>query len=363
MLGFNQSPFYRLSMILLAGILLVACDNQDNKLPASVAAPVVVLKAHTLMLSHRVEALGTAQAEESVTITARVAGRLDEIAFSDGQRVNKGDVIARMDQRAEQAQLIASQAQLHEHQRELKRLKTLLTRKATASRTVDERKTLLAVTASRVKEIKAKIDELTLIAPFDGKLGIRRVSPGAMIQPGTMITTLDATEKIKLDFTIPSTELSGIAVGAIVEASTTALPREQFIGRLTSVDSRIDPLTRSLLLRAEIDNQTGRLIPGMLMRVVLKSASREALVVPEESITQRQGKHFLTLVDENNKVELRVIEIGLREDGLVEIRRGLTAGEQVVVRGMGFVRSGQLVTIKQIWTSIDDRHASSAHAQ
>lgn len=344
------------SLLLLSGcisaLLIGGCDSHDNTGKKTANKPVVVLKAYAMTLHDRVEALGTAEAREAVNITARLAGRLEEISFTDGQFVHKGDVIARMDQDEEQAQLVAATAQMAEHQREIKRLEMLLARKAAATRDLDERKTLAAVTASGIAQIRARIAELTLTAPFDGKLGIRRVSPGALIQPGTLITTLDAADTINVDFTIPSTSLQGLAAGAAIQATTGARAGELFTGTLTVIDSRIDPLTRSILLRARIDNRDGRLIPGMLMRVVLLEHEREALMVPEESITQRQKAHYLTLVGADGVVEQRVVQTGRRRDGLVEIVHGLVAGEQVMVRGMGFVKPGQAVTVSETWERI-----------
>lgn len=355
-------PFQFLTL-LIATLLISACSDQGVKRGPRGATPVALFAAHQVTLSNRVEAMGTAQADESVTITSRVTGRVFEILFEDGQQVKKGDLLVRMEQKAEQAQLASTQAQLSEHQREIKRLENLLARKAAARRTLDERKTLQIVTESSVQEIRARIEELTLKAPFSGRLGIRRVSPGAMIQPGTVITTLDATDKIKVDFTVPSTQLNGLTVGTVIQASSGTLDGEIFSGLLTAMDSRIDPTTRSMLLRAEIDNKSGKLIPGMLMQIVVKGRSRDVLAVPEESVTQKQNKHFLTLVGDDNRALLRAVEIGLRSDGLVEIRKGLAVGERVVVRGMGMVRQGSAVSIKETWTSIADRNSAIAQAR
>lgn len=347
-------PLSFLLMFALFTLLAGGCSDQGDGPKQVAAKPVVVVKAHTLTLHDRVEALGTAQASESITITAGVAGKLEEASFSDGELVRKGRVIVRMDQDEEQAQLVAASSQLAEHQREIRRLEALLARKAAASRDLDERKTLAALTASSIKQIRARIGELTLTAPFDGRLGIRRVSPGALIQPGTVITTLDASGVIKLDFTIPSTQLQGLKTGIRVEARSDALPGQLFAGQIAAIDSRIDPVSRSILLRALIDNPDGLLIPGMLMRVTLLKEKREALVLPEESITQKQDKHFITLVNANGVAELRAVQTGLRRDGLVEIRQGLAVGEQVVVRGMGFIKEGQRVEISESWNRIRD---------
>ena len=355
--------FLPLLTVCMLALHVSACGNQADTSKNTAAKAVVVLKAHAVLLSDRMEALGTAQANESITITSKLAGKLESISFSDGQKVHKGDILARLDQDEEQAQLVTAEVQLAEHAREVKRLQTLLARKAAATRDMDERKTLLAVTASNIVQIKARISELTLTAPFDGKIGIRRISPGALIQPGQVITTLDETDPIKLDFNIPSTMLQDLKLGDRIEARADALGDQVFIGTINATDSRIDPLTRSMLLRAVIANPDGRLIPGMLMRVTLLANQRMALIVPEESVTQKEDKHFITLVSPEGKAVVRTVEPGLRRDGIVEIRQGLSAGERVVVRGMGFVKPGQAVSVNETWEELRDSQFSPSPSQ
>jgi len=356
----------RILSVLIAGmfvLLVSACGGSDHAPKQAAAKQVVVLKAYAMKVHDQVEALGTAQANESITITAKVSGRLDAIKFTDGQQVKKGDVIAVLDQDEEQAQLKAAEVQLAEHVREVKRLQTLLARKAAATRDLDERKTLAAVTASNVNEIKARIAELTLKAPFDGKIGIRRVSPGALIQPGQVITTLDQIDPIKLDFSIPSTMLEGLHAGDRIEARADALGGQPFIGTVSATDSRIDPLTRSILLRAIIDNSEGKLIPGMLMRVTILAHERQALMVPEEAVTQKQDKHYLTLVGADGSAVIRPVRVGTRQHGLVEMLDGLSVGERVVVRGMGFVKPGAKLQVTETWDRIQDSQFSATAGQ
>lgn len=354
-----MKPMIHLYTLLLASVLILsACGSEEAKKVAPPSKPVVALKVYTITLHDRIEALGTARARESVIITARVAGMLEKVAFTDGQQVRKGDVIVTMDQDEALAQLATAKVQLAEHKRETKRLEALLARKAASRRDLDERRTLAALTASTINEIKARIDELTLRAPFDGRLGIRRVSPGALVQPGVIITTLDASDSIKLDFSVPSTLLNDLKPGTHIEARADALGSHVFKGSVTATDSRIDPLTRSMLLRAEIDNPEGMLIPGMLMRVTLLTNRREAVIVPEESITQKQKSHFLTIVTANGTAEIRAVQTGIRRDGVVEIKQGLRAGELVVVRGMGFVKQGQKLKVSKTWERIQSSQYS-----
>lgn len=347
----------RLILIAPLLLLLAACSSDEGQ-RKSPEKPVVALKAYSVTINDRIEALGTANASESVDITAKASGKLESVAFTDGQRVKKGDVIVSLDQGEEQAQLAAATAQLAEHRREIKRLKELLAKKAAAERDLDERKTLAAVAAANVEGLKARIEELTIRAPFSGTLGIRRVSPGALVQPGQVITSLDKLDPIKLDFTVPATQLAGVAAGIPIEAHPDALADLTFIGTIKALDSHVDAATRSILARAEIANPDGRLIPGMLMHVTILKNERRAVIVPEEAVTQKEEQHFLTLIGSDGanagKVVLRPVTVGARQNGTVEIRDGLTKGELVIVRGMGFVRPGEAVKATETWETIRD---------
>jgi len=350
------------SLLLLSLFLfLSACDSPQKKEQRSAKPyPVVVYKAAPVPLTDQLNAMGTATANESVDIAFSVGGRLKEINFRDGQAVHKGDLIARLDRDEAVQRLTTAKIQLVEHQREITRLTTLIARKAAPARSLDERKTLAAVAASTVKQLQSQLADHTIRAPFDGRLGMRNVSIGALVQPATVITTLDDLDPMKVDFTVPSTALQSLQPGTAIVAESRALQGQLFQGVVTTIDSRIDPLTRSILLRATIANPDGRLIPGMLMSVTVHQHAREAIVVPEESVTQKREKHFVTLVKEDETAELRLVKIDQRRDGIVEITEGLAAGEWVVVRGMGFVRSGKTVTISKRLERIADVSAFEA---
>jgi len=354
----KYSPLLLLSLLLL----VTACDSpQQKEQRSSKPHPVVVYKAAPVTLTDQLSAMGTATANESVDIAFSVGGRLKEINFSDGQAVHKGDLIARLDRDEAEQRLATANIQLAEHQREIARLTTLIARKAAPARSLDERKTLAAVAASTIEQLQSQLADHTIRAPFDGRLGMRNVSLGALVQPATVITTLDDMDPMKVDFTVPSTALQSLQSGTAIIAESRALQGQVFHGVVTTIDTRIDPLTRSILLRATIANPEGRLIPGMLMSVTVHQHEREAIVVPEESVTQKRDQHFITLVKEDDTAELRQVQIGQRRDGVVEISDGLAAGEWVVVRGMGFVRSGQAVTISKRLERITD--VSSFEAQ
>lgn len=314
--------------------------------------PVYVTLAKEGRVYDSVEALGTANATESVDLTANVSDLLREVRYTDGQQVKKGDVIAVLEQRELLAQLAAAKARLEQENRELARLEALLRDKAVPRQDYDQRQTSLEITRREVEEIEARIAYRNIEAPFDGVVGVRMISPGALVQPGQVITTLDDISSIKLDFNVPSAYLPSIAVGGEIEAEADALAGRVFRGRIESVNTRIDPVTRSVLVRAVLPNPDGQLRPGLLLRVRLIKSDRRAIILPEETILQRQQNHFVLVVGEDGKVEERQVGTGARLPGRIEITRGLDAGERVIVRGVNRVRSGQSVDVAKVMPGV-----------
>lgn len=310
--------------------------------------PVVAAKVIPRMLHDNVEAIGTAFANESLTITANATERLAEIRFTDGQFVHKGDIIAILEQDEEQAELAVAELQLKEHARELGRLKGLLKNKAASQRDVDERQTQVDVAGQQVAGLKARIADRTLTAPFDGVLGIRHLSVGALVQPGDVITTLDDVHEIKLDFSVSATYLNQLSVGMGVEAKSVGLGPRVFSGQVASIDTRVNAATRSVLVRAVLPNSDNTIKPGVLMQVVLLKGERQALVIPEEAVTQRQDNHYVMRIDpQTNTVhEVRVMP-GTRRPGILEVVEGLKEGDLIVTRGIEQVKDGGKVEVKE----------------
>lgn len=356
-----MSILRNICLIMLMTVLLAGCNEAETqKKAANPEKPVVVLKTGKMKIATRVEALGTARSNESIDITSNATDTIREIRFADNQQVKKGDIIVLLDQGQEQAQLTAARARLAEHKREKRRLETLLKKKAAARREYDERLTLIEVTKSEIAEIQARSGDRTLRAPFDGVLGIRRMSPGQLVQPGQIITTLDDIDPIKLEFSVSAIHLPDLTIGTPVVATADARPGEQISGHINVIDSRIDPTTRSILLRALVNNKAGLIKPGMLIHVTLLEKQRQAVVVPEESIVQKKDAHFITVIDSENIAHERQVSIGERQPGIVEITEGLKPGENIVVRGMRFIKAGDKVSIKEIWNAIPGHPSATA---
>jgi membrane fusion protein (multidrug efflux system) len=338
--------------VILPGSLLVQSRLNSAPAPATqkaspAATPVTVFEAQPKPIFDRIEALGTTIANESAHITAAVTEKVVEVHFEDGQRVEADALLVTLQQNEERAQRAAALEQLAEHKRELKRLQTLLNENVIPQRDYDERLTLRNITRQRIREIEARISDRTIRAPFSGILGLRQVSVGALVEPGDLITTIDDLARIKLDFNVPATYLGALQPGADIYARSSAWGEERFEGTVATIGTRIDPETRSALIRAIIPNREMRLKPGMLMTVALLNRQRQALMIPEEALVPVQRRHFVLTVDENRRVQRKQVSIGHRQPGMVEISQGLLPGERVIVRGTTRVRPGQQVDINQ----------------
>jgi len=331
--------------------LSLACGQGDpgDSAASEPTTPVTVAAARLAPFEVRIEALGTAHAREAVEITTSVTETIDAIHFEEGQRVEKGALLVTLTQDAEEARLAAARANLKDQQREVRQLENLVKTKAAPQDTLDERRTLLTIARQEILEAGANLQDRTIRAPFDGTLGLRHVSPGALVEPGTVITTLDDTSIIKLDFSVPAKAIETVRAGAQLVATSSALPDASFEGQVIALETRINPRDRSILARAELPNPIGAITPGMLLQVELIASRREALLIPEQALIPLQDKQFVLVVDpqHDNQVERREVAIGIRQPGVVEILSGLTPGELVIIEGLTIVRPGGRVTIKQ----------------
>ncbi|MFT5693164.1 MAG: membrane fusion protein (multidrug efflux system) [Oceanicoccus sp.] len=333
-------------------LALTACgsDSSDaridvkNKRPAT---SVMIWIAKQVLVSDRVESVGTLKGVESVTITAKVTDQVMGIHFEDGQYVKTGDVLIELTNAAQRAELREAQANLGESELQLERLKKLGKKIVTAPE-LDEALAKVKTGRARLEVIAVRLSDRVILAPFDGLLGFRRVSEGALVTPGTIITELDDIRQLKLDFAIPEMHLAKVGVGAAVSSTTPAWPGKTFSGELVSIGSRIDIATRTFTARALIDNASSHLRPGMLLNVTLAMAERKVLVVPEQAVVQNGKRTIVYIVegvDEQLKANAITVELGKRVSGGVEIVSGLELGTKVVVNGQINLRPGAAVKI------------------
>jgi membrane fusion protein (multidrug efflux system) len=305
---------------------------------------VVVAPVASEKIAFELEALGTTHANESVEITAKVVNQVTAIRFAEGQQVQRGDVLVELDAAQVRADLAAAEAALAESRSQFQRSRELYTTKVLSDAQLEQIEAAYKGNEARVASARARVADTVIRAPFSGRVGLRRVSVGSLISPGTVITTLDDTSTIKLDFTIPETFLTAVQPGLAITARSVAYPDESFDGKVSSIDSRVDPATRSVTVRALVPNPKGLLKPGMFLTTRLSRGAVDALLVPEQALVPEQGDMFVFVVRDGS-AEKRKVSIGQRRVGDVQVIEGLTAGELVVTEGTQKLRDGAPVTL------------------
>lgn len=306
--------------------------------------PVIVSPVVMETITDEVQALGTLLANESIEVSSSVTEFVTGLHFEDGQSVAAGDILVEMDAAEEQAELTEQQSVMAEAKRQVERLRPLVKQGAAAESALDEREREMQGAEARIAAIQSRINQRVIKAPFDGEVGLRNISIGALAQPGMLITTLDDVSVMKLDFAVPEVFLAAVTPGVKIEAESAAWPDKIFTGEIASIGSRVDPITRAIEARAMIANPEGRLKPGMLMRVQLRKSPRPALVVPEEALITRGEKQFVLVIEESDdgtiSARRQEVTLGARQFGKAEILSGLEDGQRVVTHGTLRVRPG-----------------------
>jgi membrane fusion protein (multidrug efflux system) len=311
------------------------------------ALEVVAAEARRDTIVDIVEAVGTAKANEAVLLTAKQSGIVARIVFTEGQRVKQGDVIVEFEAREKKADLETAKAQHDEVSRTLERARQLRATGAATQARVEDLQAQARAAAARVASAEARRADLMLAAPFPGRVGMRQVSPGALVQPGTAITTLDDISTIKVEFAVPQTVLGRLKPGLIVRATTNALKDRAFNGQIAVIDTRVDPVTRSVRAIAKFDNGDEALRPGLFLNIELEIGSRaDAVVIPEEAVVSLGTTQYVFRIVDGRAVRTEVV-LGSRKPGVVEIVQGVAPGERVIVQGLQKVRDGTPVRVPQ----------------
>lgn len=342
-----SSRFLAMGAVLAAAIAVAACSREASGPRAPSAVTVTTRTVQPVAWSDTVQALGTARARESVELTAKVSEIVEQVHFESGQQVRAGQPLVTLRGEAQEAALREAQAAYEEAEQQLRRLEGLAAQQLVSRQTLDTQRATRDAAAARVRQMQSDIRDRHVRAPFDGVLGIRRISPGALLTPSTVIATLDDISRMYVDFQVPETALAAMVPGARVVATAAAWPDREFSGVVETVDARVDPETRAVTVRAVFDNPERLLRPGMLLQVHLFRPERQALVVPEIAVTQMGRDSYVYRVDAEDRVQQVPVRTGVRRDGQVEIVEGLAAGDRIVVHGTGKVRPGMKVAEAQ----------------
>ncbi|MEE8496152.1 MAG: efflux RND transporter periplasmic adaptor subunit [Xanthomonadales bacterium] len=337
-----KSTHLQTSFLVLIFLLYCPSLFAQNK----TAAPgVVVATVRLQSFPLSAEALGNARANESVDIRPKISATLMAIHFEEGQEVVAGDVLIELDKLEQVADLAAAKASLVNSEARYQRSLELYRTHVVAESQLLQDEARKIADEAMVSVAEARMADTIVRAPFAGRIGLRRVSLGSLVGPGTVITTLDDTKTIKLDFDLPEVYLSRLEPGLSVRARSAAWPGQEFIGTVSSVDTRVDPISRTIRVRSVMPNEEGRLRPGMFLTVTLLNENISTLMIPEQALIPVRSTQSVMVVDENQVADLRQVKIGRRRPGQVEILEGLSAGEKVIVDGTQKARHGQQVKI------------------
>lgn len=313
--------------------------------------PVVVAPVVMDEFVDSIEAIGTANAREALTIKSKVTETITRVNFTDGQVVEAGDIIVELAVDEAGADLDEARAALAEAEAQYERIADLMRRGISTQSNLDTAVSARDRARAHLEAVEARFADRLIRAPFSGILGFRMISLGSLVGPGDAITTLDDITVIKVDFSVPETFMQSLEVGLDVEAKSAAYPEHDFVGVITAIDTRVDPSTRAVMVRAEIPNPDGILRPGMLMTTSVLKNRRQSMMVPEEALVPDRDQVFIYVIKQGQRgstVERRRIEIGARRPGRVEVRSGLELGEQVVTEGTHRVRPGGSVRIVEV---------------
>jgi membrane fusion protein (multidrug efflux system) len=282
--------------------------------------------------------VGTIAANEAVEIKSETDGIVQEIGFEEGQRGEKGQLLLRLDDTKLAATLAEAEASLRLSTLTFERAKQLFQDKLVSQQEYDQAAATFDRTRASVDLMKRQLKDARLVAPFAGRVGARQISPGQVMTKATLLTTLVDLDPVKVDFWVPERFLSQVQTGQRIEITVAAYPGKKFGGDVYFVAPQLDEATRRAQMKARIKNPDGLLKPGMFANLELTLELRpNAIVIPEIALLWDGdvARVFVVKTTPTNQiVELRLVELGVRSPGEVEITRGLQPGEQVVTEGL-----------------------------
>jgi membrane fusion protein, multidrug efflux system len=298
------------------------------------------------IVRERIEAVGSTLARQAVDIVSLTSGRIAEIAFTPGARVETGAVLVRLDDGAEQAAVAEAEAGLREAELALNRARKLRANNTVAQATVDELEAAYLGAHARVDAARKQLADRTVSAPFPGVVGIRRVDIGARVDDATVLTTLDDLAEVEIEFSVPEMFFGRIREGQAVSATSSAFPGRTFTGRIATIDTRIGEISRAFRVRAVLPNPDLALPSGMFMHVEVVLEERPAVLIPEEAVVAEGDSTFVFTIEDERAVR-RSVRLGQRTAGTVEVLDGIAAGEPVVRAGTQRLRDGVEVRLPE----------------
>lgn len=300
-------------------------------------------------------AVGSINPVQGATISAELAGTVSEINFQSGTLVKKGDILLKLDASAEQAQLRSTQAEEALAKADFERARDLASRKVISPAELDAASAKYAQKKAAVENIQSLISKKEIRAPFDGAAGIRTVNPGEMVIVGRPLVSLQALDQVFFDFALPQQRLAEVKTDLPVKVTTDAIPDREFDGKLTAINSSVDPATRNVALQATVDNADHALRPGMFGRVrVFLSQSNPTLFIPATAVSYAPFGNSVFIIEKKRDektgkdsliLRQQFIRTGETRGDFVAVTQGLKEGEEVVSTGVFKLRNGMDVVV------------------
>jgi membrane fusion protein (multidrug efflux system) len=313
--------------------------------PGAFPVTVEAAKVATARLQQDVAAVGTLRSSESVVVGREISGRIDELDFKEGAPVRKGQVIVRFDDSVPAAEVAQAKANLALAESNYNRTRQLEREKFVSATAIDQALNGLRVAQANLQLAEARAAKTRIVAPFNGIIGIRRVSVGDYIKEGQDLATLEDVSSLKVDFRLPEQLLPSLRPGQTVEITTDTMPGKRYAAILDAIDPLVDQNGRAIVLRARLPNSDLQLRPGMFVRTRLILEERaNAMVVPEEAIVPVGADEYVFRVVDG-KAQRAKVRTGLRRAGQVEIVEGLGPDDVVVTAGQIKLRDGVAVAV------------------
>lgn len=303
-------------------------------------------------------AIGTLEAAQGVVITADLPGRVSQLFFDGGERVSAGDLLVQQETSTEDAQMKAAESDLALANSNLDRVNRLYNSKVVSRSEYDAARSQASAAQAQLDNIKASLAKKRIVAPFDGRLGLRLADIGQDLSQGVAIVSLQAFDPMRVNFSLPQQALASIADGLEVRVTTDAVPGRVFSGEITAINTEIDSSTRTVRTQATLDvtaddgNSAPALLPGMYASVeVVLPATRQVLTVPLTSVSFATygDSVFILETDDNEQTVVRqqFVQLGERRGDFVEVTKGLDAGLKVANDGVFKLRNGAAVNVME----------------
>jgi membrane fusion protein (multidrug efflux system) len=349
--------FIILVLLVLAGLGFIKYQQiqQGAAIMASSVAPPTSIEASEAKLKQwqpRISAVGTLTAREGIDVSNEVEGIVEKIHIQSGQTVKKGDLLVSLNDDVEQADLVSFKAQEDLARSLFKRNENMWKKKTISETDFDNARSNLLVAQANVIQTKARIAKKSIRSPFDGVLGIRHVSTGQYVSPGTMLISLQDYSLLYADFAVPEKYFPDIATGLKVNFRISAYADKTFVGEVQAIEARVNDATRNISVRAQLTNEESLLRPGMYADIdLMLDQSADVVVVPATAIVYSSFGNALFVVEKNEEganIARRVqVTTGEQRGDEVAILTGLSGGEQVVQAGVSKLRNNSPVTITQ----------------